>query len=54
MLLKFLVAMPTFRDSKGFNHPTVLVKAANEHEAAIITKQLYPNRHIGDIKQVGY
>ncbi len=51
---KYLVALPTFKGSKGFNHPTVLVSAKDETEASVIAKSLKPHSNIGDIKQVNY
>jgi len=50
----YLVALPCFPNSKGFNHRTVLVSAINENEARDIAMYLKPNRHIGDIKKVNY
>lgn len=52
---KFLIALPSFKGSKGFNHPTILLSAENKTEA--IKKALRikgENINIGDIKKVNY
>ena len=51
---KYLVALPTFPNDKGFNHKTVLVKAENESDAIDIVKRLKPSDNIGSIKEVKY
>ena len=52
--MTYLVALPTFPGSKGFNHPTILVNAKNQSEALEIVRHLKPNDNIGDIKKVNY
>jgi hypothetical protein len=51
---KYLVALPTFRGSKGFNHPTILVSATSIEDAKDLVKHLRPGHFIGDIKIVNY
>lgn len=51
---KFLVALPTFRGSKGFCHQTVLVSAKDEDDARSIVRHIRPHRNIGDIRKVNY
>jgi hypothetical protein len=51
---KYLVALPTFPFSKGFNHKTILVSAIDEEDARILAKILRPHCNIGDIKKVDY
>lgn len=51
---KYLVALPSFPKSKGFNHPTVLVSAKDESDAYDIAKYLNPQSNIGSIKRVNY
>lgn len=51
---KYLIALPAFRGSKGFNHQTILVSAKDESEAKDIAIHLKPNDNIGDIKKVDY
>ena len=51
---KFLIALPIFKNSKGFNHQTILIKAKNIEEAKLIVKHLKPNKNLGDIKEVFY
>ena len=51
---KYLVALTSFPNEKGFNHQTVLVSAKDENEARVIAKHLKPNHNIGDIKKVDY
>lgn len=53
-MTKYLIALPCFPKSKGFNHPTILVSAKNESEAIAIARHLRPGDHIGDIKPVSY
>ena len=50
----FLIALPIFRGSKGFCHPTILVFATNEREAISIAKHIKPFDNIGDVKKVDY
>ena len=49
----YLVALPCFRGSKGFNHRTVLLRAKDEAEARY---EAYKNHYriVGDIKEVNY
>ncbi len=51
---KYLIALPIFRGDKGFNHPTILVSAKDERDAAALARHLRPHANIGDIKQVNY
>lgn len=51
---KYLIALPTFRGTKGFCCPTILVSANNEDDARDLAIHLRPNKNIGDIKQVHY
>ena len=50
----YLVALPLFKKSKGFNHPTILVSARNKTEALLIVMHLRPGANIGDIAAVDY
>ena len=47
---QYLFALPIFRSSKGFNHPTILVSAKDERDARALVRHLKPNDHIGDMK----
>lgn len=51
---KFLVALPTFKNDKGFCCPTILVSALNTDDAIDLVRHLKPNCNIGDIKEVNY
>ena len=51
---KYLIALPSFKGAKGFNHRTILVKTKNENDAIVLARYLRPNDNIGDIKQVNY
>jgi hypothetical protein len=51
---KYLIALPIFKGAKGFNHPTILVSAKNEQDAAALARHLRPHDNIGDIKEVNY
>lgn len=51
---KYLVALPCFNGSKGFNHQTILVKAPNLNDAIAQVRYLKPYANIGDIKIVNY
>ena len=51
---KFLIALPCFPNTKGFNHRTILVSAINENDARFTAKRLKPNDNIGDVKEVNY
>jgi len=48
---KYLVALPCFPFSKGFNHQTVLVSAISISDAIDLVRHWY---NIGEIKQVFY
>ena len=54
MKKKYLVALPSFKGSKGFNHQTILVSAKDETDAIDLVRHLKGAVHIGDIKQVSY
>lgn len=54
MKQQFLVALPIFHGSRGFNHRTVLVSAKDRREAVAIVRHIRPNDNIGEIKQVNY
>lgn len=49
-----LVALPSFPNSKGFNHRTILVSAIDKTDAADFARHLRPGENIGDIKEVNY
>ena len=51
---KYLIALPCYYKSKGFNHQTILVSAKDEKEAYIIARHLKPYSNLGDIKKVNY
>jgi len=51
---KFLIALPAFAGSKGFNHRTILIRAIDEQDAINVVKHLGPRRNIGEIKEVRY
>jgi hypothetical protein len=51
---KYLVALPTFPNSKGFCHQTILVSATDEGDARILVNILRPHYNIGAIKKVDY
>ena len=50
----YLVALPIFRGTKGWNCPTILVSAMDEADAINIVIHLRPHLNIGDIKKVIY
>ena len=50
----YLIALPIFRNAKGFSHPTILVSAINEIDARSLARHLKPNENIGDIKIVNF
>lgn len=54
MKKKYLIALPCFRGSKGFNHQTILVSAKDKNDAIALALHLKPNSTIGDIKEVDY
>lgn len=51
---KYLIALPCFPNSKGFNHRTILVRAVSENDARKIVRHLRPHDNIGEIKEVNY
>jgi hypothetical protein len=51
---KYLVALPSFKGEKGFNHCTILVTAKDERDAVALVRHLKPHDNVGDIKQVDY
>ena len=52
---KYLIALPSFRGSKGFNHPTVLISAKDEPDAIDAARHIKGYRiNIGSIKKVDY
>jgi len=50
---KYLIALPVFRGAKGFCHPTILVSAKDQDDAAHLARHL-TGRNIGDVKEVNY
>ena len=51
---KYLIALPSFPNDKGFNHRTILITADSEGEAIRIAQGLRPRDNIGDVKEVYY
>ena len=52
---KYLIALPSFPNAKGFCHPTILVSAVNENDAIKKVFRIKGDRvNIGDIKVVDY
>lgn len=51
---KYLIALPSFPNAKGFCHQTILVSGENEEDAISLARHLKPNRNIGDVKEVNY
>jgi hypothetical protein len=49
---KYLIALPSFAGSKGFNHPTILVSAKTEADAVSLARHLKPRENIGSVKLV--
>ena len=49
MKKKFLIALPTFPNSKGFCHRTILVSGTDVNDAINLAVHLRPNDNIGDI-----
>tara|TARA_R110000782_G_scaffold241700_1_gene328164 strand:- start:26 stop:196 length:171 start_codon:yes stop_codon:yes gene_type:complete len=49
---KYLIALPCFRGSKGFNHKTVLVSATDRVDAIKQVRHLKGDVNIGDMKKV--
>lgn len=52
--MKYLIALPTFPNQKGFNCETILISAESESEAYSKAGRLRPNKNLGDIKKVDY
>jgi hypothetical protein len=52
MKKKYLIALPCFPTSKGFNHRTILVSAADKYDAIILVRHLLPGENIGEVKEV--
>lgn len=48
---RYLVALPIFKNSKGFNHLTILVRAKDEQDAIAIVRYLKPGHNIGEIRK---
>ena len=51
---QYLIALPHFREVKGFNHQTILIAAKSEREAIILARYLRPDANIGEVKRVDY
>ena len=52
---KYLIALPSFPNGKGFCHQTILVSAEDENDAINLVFHIKGNRiNIGDIKEVDY
>lgn len=52
---KFLIALPSFPNDKGFCHQTILVSAKDIEDAIDLVYHLKgDNVNIGDIKEVDY
>jgi hypothetical protein len=51
---RYLIALPSSKNSKGFCHPTILVLATDENDAIDMVKNLKPHCNIGDIRKVDY
>ena len=52
---KYLIALPSFPNTKGFNCQTILVSARDEKNAIILARHIKGNGvNIGDIKEVDY
>ena len=51
---KYLIALPCFRGSKGFNHQTILVSAPDRVAAIKLVRHLKGDVNIGDMKKVNY
>ena len=52
MKKKYLIALPCFAGSKGFNHQTIIVSAKDEWDAISLVYHLRGQVNIGDIKEV--
>ena len=51
---KYLIALPSFPNSKGFCHQTILVSGKDENDAISLARYLKPHSNIGEIKEVNY
>lgn len=51
---KYLIALPGYKGTKGFCHPTILIRAKDKNDAIQIVSHLKPKSYIGDIKEVDY
>ncbi len=51
MKSKFLIALPSFKNTKGFCHKTILVSAESKMDAIQLVRTLRPNSNIGEIKE---
>ena len=51
MTSKYLVSLGR---EKGWNNPTVLVRATSVDDARVVARNLKPNSYIGLIKKVDY
>jgi len=52
---KYLIALPIFKNQKGFNCQTILVSAIDKNDAIDLVYHLKgKNINIGDIKKVDY
>lgn len=52
---KYLVALPSFPNAKGFNHRTILVSELDVSGAAALARHIVGwGVNIGDIKEVSY
>lgn len=53
-MTRYLIALPCFPGSKGFNHPTILVSAKDVADAIALARHLRPHDNLGDVKVVTY
>ncbi len=52
---KYLVALPSFPNAKGFCHQTILVSAKDKNDAIELVRYIKGNKvNIGEIKKVDY
>ena len=51
---KYLVALPGWPKTRGFNHPTILVSATDVNDAIEQVYRIKGKVNIGDIKEVNY
>lgn len=47
---EFLIALPCFPGSRGFNHRTILVKAIDLRDAISLVRHLRPHCNIGEVR----